>query len=332
MKVEVLYFDGCPAWQNALENVKAALGGRQPVRLLKIDTLEQARAEHFPGSPTIRVDGRDLFPARNAQPALACRMYATPVGAAGAPTVEMIQRAVGQVRPAQPKRLWLDWLAVVIALLAVLNITPFLGPIFMKIGWPGAAGVVYFTYSFLCHQMAQRSFFLFGPQGFQMYGIDQLPVNSTGPYAILALRDFIGNAALGWKVAWSDRMVSMYSSPLLAALVYAVARRFRAIKPLPLWAFVLFLVPMALDGGTHWLSDLSGIGQGFRDSNAWLAVITGHAFPAWFYSGDSLGSFNSWMRLLTGVSFGVGLSWLVYPYLDLSVSELQPVEARAAGD
>jgi hypothetical protein len=64
------------------------------------------------------------------------------------------------------------------------------------------------------------------------------------------------------------------------------------------------------------VSDLAGIGQGFRDSNAWLAAITNQAFAPSFYAGDALGSFNAWMRLLTGILFGLGVVWFGFPYLD----------------
>jgi len=90
----------------------------------------------------------------------------------------------------------------------------------------------------------------------------------------------------------------------------------RWLKPLPWWGLVLFLLPMALDGTSHLISDLYGIGQGFRDSNAWLAILTNNAFPPGFYAGDAWGTFNSWMRLLTGVLFGLGIVWFAFPYLD----------------
>jgi hypothetical protein len=78
---------------------------------------------------------------------------------------------------------------------------------------------------------------------------------------------------------------------------------------------------MGIDGTTHFLSDITGIGQGFRYTNAWLAALTNNAFPSSFYIGDALGSFNSWMRLLTGVFFGIGVVWFGFPYLDLALSE-----------
>jgi len=222
----------------------------------------------------------------------------------------------------------IDWLTLIISGLILFNGLPFLAPILMKIGWEGPGRGLYFVYGFFCHQMAQRSFFLFGPHGFQMYPLASLPVDASGKNAELVLRQFLGRSDMGWKVAWSDRMVAMYLSPLLAAMVYGVARRRGAVTPLPLWAFLLLLLPMALDGGTHMISDLvSGIGNGFRDSNAWLASLTGHFFPALFYQGDALGSFNSIMRLFSGLSFGIAVVWQLFPWIDpdLAVKTNEPV-------
>lgn len=162
-----------------------------------------------------------------------------------------------------------------------------------------------------------------------MYSLAELPVKPLGPeaghQAMLPLKLFLGSSELGWKVAWSDRMVYMYLSTLLAAVFYWVLRRRGAVQPLPLWAFFALLLPMALDGGTHWLSDLAGIGRGFRDDNLWLAALTNHAFSTSFYAGDGLGSFNSLMRLLSGVGFGAAVGGLLFPLIDNSIAE-----ARAA--
>ena len=195
---------------------------------------------------------------------------------------------------------------------------PFLAPVLMQLGWKSAANVIYAIYSTQCHQMPQRSFFLFGPQA--MYSLAEVQAvwhNTNDP---LILRQFVGNAQMGWKVAWSDRMVSMYGGLWLIALLWSPLRR--RVGPLPWWGFVLLVLPMALDGGTHLVSDLAGIGQGFRDSNAWLAALTGHALPATFYVGDALGSFNSLMRIVTGLLFGLGVVWLAFPYLQQAFAEM----------
>ena len=224
-----------------------------------------------------------------------------------------------------------DWLAVVVVVLIIFNGLPFLAPVFMKFHWDGIAQAIYYVYGFLCHQMAQRSFFLFGPKLFQMYNLSDLPVQVTGLNQLnqmLVLRNFVGNDQLGWKVAWSDRMVAMYTAPLLVAIAYAFLRKLGSVKPLTLWGFALLLVPMAIDGGSHWVSDFAGLGQGFRDSNIWLATLTNQAFPASFYSGDSLGSYNSFMRLFSGVTFGIAVGGLIYPYVDLYLAQTSTPSSR----
>ena len=136
----------------------------------------------------------------------------------------------------------------------------------------------------------------------------------------LILRQFIGNPEMGWKVAWSDRMVSMYTSILFGGLLYGLVRKW--LKPLPFWTFAILLLPMVIDGGTHMLSDLAGLGQGFRDTNVWLQILTNNTFSMAFYQGDALGSFNSWMRLITGILFGMGLVGFAYPYINDSFADI----------
>ncbi|MBM9503239.1 hypothetical protein [Actinacidiphila acididurans] len=128
MDVELLYFEDCANRREAERRLEQALaatgraGTKVVLRLVASD--EQARALRFPGSPTIRVDGRDLFPPEGPAPAenlaragspatargplpyrdllapaepfgLTCRVYATPDGPAGAPTVDQLVRALG---------------------------------------------------------------------------------------------------------------------------------------------------------------------------------------------------------------------------------------------
>jgi uncharacterized membrane protein len=195
---------------------------------------------------------------------------------------------------------------------------PWLAPLFIEVGWSRAAHAIYSFYAPQCHQLPQRSFFLFGDK--PMYSLAEIQAAWQDTNNPAILRQFIGNTDMGWKVAWSDRMVSMYTSIPLFGLLYWPFRR--RLKPLSLWTFALMLLPMVIDGGTHLISDLTaGIGAGFRDNNVWLAELTNYAFPGTFYSGDALGSFNSWMRLLTGVLFGLGIVWLSYPHFEKLLSE-----------
>lgn len=209
------------------------------------------------------------------------------------------------------------WLLIFIVVYGVFNALPFLAPVLMKVGWIGGANAIYTFYSALCHQMAQRSFFLFGDH--VMYNLDQLPITLTGRTGTdtLLLRHFRGNEILGWKVAWSDRMVSLYGGIWLAGVVYGIGSLFRPVKPISIWVFGLLALPLILDGGTHMISDsLGGLTTGFRYHNDWLASLTGHALPESFYSGDAWGSFNSWMRLLTGGLFATGVVWFAFPLVD----------------
>ena len=58
------------------------------------------------------------------------------------------------------------------------------------------------------------------------------------------------------------------------------------------------------------------LGQGFRETNAWLAAITGNIFPATFYAGDTWGSFNSLMRLGTGLLAAFAVIFFVFSLID----------------
>lgn len=98
MDVELLFFDGCPNWRTADQRLREAL--RQAghadvaVRHRRIETPEQAEAAGFAGSPTVLVDGADPF-AEHAGPAgLSCRVYQTPQGPAGSPTVAQLLDAL----------------------------------------------------------------------------------------------------------------------------------------------------------------------------------------------------------------------------------------------
>jgi uncharacterized membrane protein len=214
-----------------------------------------------------------------------------------------------------------NWLLVFSMIYGVYVFLPFLAPVFMEIGWEKPARLIYFMYSTVCHQLPQRSYFLFGAN--VTYPLNEIQSAWKMTLNPFELRQFIGSASMGWKVAWSDRMVSMYTSILLFAWIWWPLRR--KINALPLWGLLLFMIPMAIDGTSHLVSDFSGLGQGFRDSNQWLAVLTSNYFPSVFYHGDGLGSFNSWMRLITGVLFGLGLVWFGFPHLEKYFNEIAHV-------
>jgi hypothetical protein len=84
MHVELLYWEGCPSYPEAkalLEEVLRERGLDAPVELREVRTHDEAVALRFPGSPTIRVDGRDVDPVgAESTPALTCRIYRFPDG------------------------------------------------------------------------------------------------------------------------------------------------------------------------------------------------------------------------------------------------------------
>jgi hypothetical protein len=79
MRVELLWWEGCPSYPEALEQLRSVLAdaGVDPgiVELREIVSDEQAERERFHGSPTILVDGRDVAPAEGQPVGLACRLY-----------------------------------------------------------------------------------------------------------------------------------------------------------------------------------------------------------------------------------------------------------------
>lgn len=221
------------------------------------------------------------------------------------------------------KKYWILIFGVVFGVYVGL---PFLAPVFIHIGWKGAGNAIYFIYSFLCHQLPERSYFLFGPK--ISYSLAEIQANGADISNFFTLRQFIGNAEMGWKVGWSDRMISLFTSIWFFGLLWWPFRR--RVPKLPIWILVLLLLPMAVDGTTHLISDLAGIGQGFRDTNLWLATLTNNSFRPEFYTGDAWGSFNSSMRLLTGLLFGLGIAWSIFPLLDETISELDiPVQVHS---
>ncbi len=83
-RIELLYWDGCPSHPEALELLESVLeahGVSSKVELHEVRSHEEARALHFPGSPTIRFDGRDVDTAgAEGEPSLSCRIYRLPDG------------------------------------------------------------------------------------------------------------------------------------------------------------------------------------------------------------------------------------------------------------
>jgi uncharacterized membrane protein len=218
------------------------------------------------------------------------------------------------------------WLLLLLAALFIFVGLPFLAPAAMAVGWASLGEILYFVYAPFCHQLPQRSWFLFGEQ--LTYSLDEIYRVYQGD--VWSLRTFYGTPEMGWKVAWSDRMISFYTMVPVFGLVYAALRRvYPALRPIPWQWLLLAQVPLFVDGITHALNDLLyGIaGGGFRDTNAWLAFLSDNAF-AGFYAGDHLGTFNWWARLLTGLLAAWGIAFFVFPWLDALFRQEQEQQIR----
>jgi hypothetical protein len=102
MEIELFYFDGCPSWQGGLENLKAALKAERleaDIRLVQVEEDAEAARLKFLGSPSFRADGLDLWPDERKRYNLSCRVYTTPQGLKGAPTVEMLREKLRTIDP-----------------------------------------------------------------------------------------------------------------------------------------------------------------------------------------------------------------------------------------
>ncbi|MDI3243379.1 thioredoxin family protein [Arthrobacter sp. AL08] len=96
MEITLQYFDGCPNWKVAEERLMTLAAERSGVVLVRqlVNTVEEAERVRFHGSPSILINGVDVFAAAGASVGLACRRYLTPDGAAGAPSLEQLKAAI----------------------------------------------------------------------------------------------------------------------------------------------------------------------------------------------------------------------------------------------
>ena len=97
MRVELLYFDGCPSYERLLPRLSELAAGAE-VELRRVESIEAAERERFLGSPTVRVDGVDVDPAAASREdfGLKCRLYRSGDGTSGLPPEEWIRDALAE--------------------------------------------------------------------------------------------------------------------------------------------------------------------------------------------------------------------------------------------
>lgn len=181
---------------------------------------------------------------------------------------------------------------------------PFLAPVFMEYGQALPASVIYKIYGPLCHQLAFRSWFLFGEQSYYPRALAGIPnvityeeMTNSNVIDLTQARDFIGTPVIGYKVAFCERDIAIYASMLLFGLIYAATgRRMGAISWM-IWLLV-GVFPMGLDGGSQLFNLASGL-------------------PAWVPIRES----TPFLRTLTGTLFGWTTAWYLFPMIEQSTRE-----------
>lgn len=189
------------------------------------------------------------------------------------------------------------WLSLTIFFLAIFTGLPFLPPVLEHYGFDVAAQKIYWVYGFTCHQLAYRSFFFFGDAN--AYTVDQLAsaLRVSEPAGNLFFwHSIIGDSELGYKMAWCERDTAMYVSMIVGLLFFAAMRRH--LRPLDPFLYVLFLVPMAIDG----------VWQLFTSPLTILAFLPTHeSTPE--------------LRILTGGLFGIATVWLIFPRVETAMRD-----------
>ncbi len=173
------------------------------------------------------------------------------------------------------------WLALVNVVVGLYALLPFMSPLFYHYGYDGAGNALQVIYRPFCHQLPERSYFLFG---------DQLVYSSAELDALAGSeglgRQFVGNEIMGFKVAYCERDVAIYTTMFIAGLIFGFVRS--KLHPITLKVLVALSIPMALDG----------FGQ-----------LLGFWGSTWF------------SRSVTGLLFGLGVVLLVYPYAEEGMAD-----------
>jgi hypothetical protein len=101
MTIELLYFDGCPNHEALVPHLEQLLRAAKlpaKIQLRKIADDNTAQRERFLGSPSVRVDGKDIEPGAEERDdfGLKCRLYRSPSGLVGTPRDDWLLQALGR--------------------------------------------------------------------------------------------------------------------------------------------------------------------------------------------------------------------------------------------
>lgn len=209
---------------------------------------------------------------------------------------------------------WLSkhYLALFNVSVFIYILIPFLAPVFIKIGYRAPANIIYSGYRIVCHQLAYRSFFLFGKQPFypreaaRLVGLISYK-EATGlsedhkAEDILAAQKFIGNSVVGYKVALCQRDISIYAGIIIFGLAFWATKK--RIKSLPWFLWIIIgIMPIGIDGVSQLISQPPISLIPYRESTPYL-------------------------RMITGFLFGFATAWFGYPLLEESMAETRKILA-----
>jgi uncharacterized membrane protein len=195
------------------------------------------------------------------------------------------------------------WLALINLIFFLYVGLPFASPLLMKAGETRTGLWIQRIYSPHCHQLAYRSWFLFGEQ--PAYPLESANT-SLVPYGEATgldgddyweAKEFIGNEQLGYKVVLCQRDIATWGGMLVGGLIFSLFRK--RMKPLPILIWLLVgVLPIALDGGTQILSEFPFLSFPHRESTPFL-------------------------RTITGTLFGIMNIWMAFPYLEVSMNDIR---------
>lgn len=192
------------------------------------------------------------------------------------------------------KRFYILIFLIVFSFYAFLAI---LAPVLMHHGFETPARLIYRGYRLACHQLAYRSFFLYGEQAYY-----PLPAAGMGDSVITfteavypaemsydEAQDFVGNEQMGYKLALCQRDIAIFLSIAFFCLFFFLTKARVPRINLLIW-FLLGIAPIALDGFSQMFSGM---------------------FPSIFTLRES----TPFLRVLTGGCFGFFTAWLLIPYM-----------------
>lgn len=185
------------------------------------------------------------------------------------------------------------WLLLVNLAVFVFIGLPVLAPFLAEAGLERPAYWIYSVYRVTCHQLPFRSYFIGGPAFTHSVAEIQAVTGVSDKFELL--HHPLVNSVYGSQTAVCHRDIAIYGAVLVAGLVFGLARD--RLKPLPFKIFILFLIPIGIDG---------------------LTQLFGGILP--FLPARE----STWLlRTITGALFGIGGVWLAYPYIEQGMRDIR---------